>query len=154
MIKGKDEAFLEMLREKYRTEKGYYLSLLQDVQKHFGYLPEDFLLELCRRLDISASRIYGVMTFYSQFSSGKKGKYVIKVCNGTACHVKAGDAIIKSIEYFIGAGAGHTSSDNKFTLEVAACLGCCFLSPVMMVNSSYYGSLTPEKAIGILKGLE
>jgi NADH-quinone oxidoreductase subunit E len=154
MIKGKDAEFLERLREKYRAEKGYYLSLLQDVQKNFGYLPDDFLLELCRRLDIPASRIYGIKTFYSQFSSERKGKYVIKVCNGTACHVRAGGAIIKSIEYFIGVGAGHTSRDNRFTLEVAACLGCCFLSPVMMVNSSYYGSLTPEKAVSILKGLE
>ncbi len=152
MNRKKDREFIGRMDKKYRGREGYYLSLLQDVQKAYGRLPEDILKALCRELEIPVSNIYGVLSFYTQFHTGMRGKRLVRVCDGTACHVKEADEVIRAIGDYLGIEPGGTSADYGFTLEVVPCLGCCFLSPVMMVDSSYFGSLTPGKAVKILKG--
>ena len=135
-------------------KKGYLLSLLQDIQQKYRYLPPEVLEFVSRKLSISRSKIYGLATFYAQFSLTERGKYIIKVCEGTACHVKGGSNIRERIKEFLGLENDGTTSDKKFTLETVVCLGTCFLAPVMMVNSAYYGELDPGQAITILKELK
>lgn len=145
---------IKKLVEKYKGERGFFLSLLQEIQKKYNYIPLEILEKLAEELEISKSKLFGLATFYSQFSFEKRGKYLIRICEGTACHVKGSKRIREVIEKEFGIEKGRTTDDGKFTLEVVACVGSCFLSPVMMVNSNYYGNLTPEKAIKILKGLK
>ena len=112
------------------------------------------LEKLAEYLEVSKSKLFGLATFYSQFSFEKRGKYFVKICEGTACHVKGSRRIRALLERDFGFKKGKTTKDGKFTFEVVACLGSCFLAPVMMVNSGYYGNLTSEKAVKILKGLQ
>lgn len=135
-------------------KKGYLLSLLQDIQQKYNYLPPEVLEFASRKLAVSKSKIYGLATFYSQFSLTERGKYIIKVCEGTACHVKGGSNIRERIKEFLNLENDGTTPDKKFTLQTVACLGTCFLAPTMMVNSAYYGELDPGQAITILKELK
>ncbi|MBU2495127.1 MAG: NAD(P)H-dependent oxidoreductase subunit E [Candidatus Omnitrophica bacterium] len=135
-------------------KKGYLLSLLQDIQQKYNYLPPEVLEFASRKLSVSRSKIYGLATFYAQFSLTERGKYIIKVCEGTACHVKNSANVKERIKEFLGLENDGTTSDKKFTLETVACLGTCFLAPVMMVDSAYYGELDPGQAITILKELK
>jgi len=144
----------EEIVKKYRGKKGYFLSLLQEIQEKYNYLPIEVLKEIADQLEIPKSKLFGILTFYSQFSFEKRGKYFIKICEGTACHVKGSRRIREAVEREFKVEKGKTTEDGKFTLEIVACLGICFLAPVMMVNSTYYGNLTPEKAVKILKGLK
>ena len=130
------------------------IPLLQGLQKAYGYLPREALLEASRRTGIPASRMYGVATFYEQFHLAPRGRHTIKCCRGTACHVKAGAEIIDTLQRTLGFTDGGTTRDLCFTLETVACLGTCFLAPVMMVDGDYYGSLTPGKIESILKRYE
>jgi len=145
---------IEEIVRKFAGKKGYFLSLLQEIQRKYNYLPLKVLEEIAEQLEIPKSKIFGLATFYSQFSFEKRGKYLIKICEGTACHVKGSRRIREILEEEFGLEKGKTTKDGKFTLEVVACLGSCFLAPVMMVNSTYYGNLTPEKAVKILKCLK
>lgn len=135
-------------------KKGYLLSLLQDIQQKYNYLPLEVLEFASRKLSVSKSKIYGLVTFYAQFSLTERGKYIIKVCEGTACHVQGSLNIRERIKEFLSLEDDGTTPDKKFTLQTVACLGTCFLAPVMMVNSAYYGELDPEQAITILKELK
>ena len=105
------------------------------------------------KLHVSESHTYGVATFYSMLSTKKKGTYLVKICESAPCHVVGGRDVIKAIQDALGIGAGETSEDGKFSLEMVSCLGVCGVGPVMMVNSDVYGNLTPEKAVEILKTL-
>ena len=128
------------------------IPLLQEIQRAYGYLPKPILMEMSRRTGIEASRVYGVATFYEQFHLEPHGRHTIRCCRGTACHVKGGPKITKAVERILGVEAGRTTEDMRFTFETVACLGTCFLAPVMMINNDYYGHLNERKIKGILDG--
>ena len=124
---------------------GDLIPILQKIQAAYGYLPPGVLKTVSDRTGIAASRIYGVATFYEQFYLEPHGRHTIKCCRGTACHVKGGRDIIGAISRILGVKEGETTEDMRFTFETVACLGTCFLGPVMMVNNDYYGHLEPSK---------
>jgi len=125
--------------------------ILQQVQKVYGYLPKPILMAVSDRTGISASRIYGVATFYEQFHLVPHGRHTIRCCRGTACHVKGGHNIINAIKQNLGIEPNETTEDMRYTFETVACLGTCFLAPVMMVNNDYYGHLNARKIKSILE---
>ena len=129
------------------------VSLLQAAQERHGYLPEDAIYEIAARQGVSPAKVMGVATFYSQFRLKPVGRYLVLLCKGTACHVNGADGVAAAIREDLGVDDGGTTADGLFTLKFVACLGCCSLSPVMMVNGTAYGSLTPEKARRILADL-
>lgn len=133
------------------TASADLIPILQQVQDAYGYLPQNALEEITARARIPLSKIYGVITFYAQFSLEPRGRHTIKVCTGTACHIKGAPDIKKKITEVIQIDEGQTTQDYKFTYEPVACLGTCFLAPVMMIDDRYYGKLTVEKTETILK---
>lgn len=144
----------EILKTIKGADSGDLIPILQQVQEHYGYLPQDVLLEISERTGIPASRIYGVATFYEQFYLEPRGRHIVKCCRGTACHVNRGSEIIEAISSAIGIGPDETTEDKRFTFETVACLGTCFLAPVIMVNSDYYGNLKPDQIKEILDKYE
>ena len=149
-----DFSLLEPCLEKYATVPGSLITILQNAQEIYGYLPVDVILHISQRTGIKVTKIMGVATFYSQFRLEPVGKYLIMLCQGTACHVNGSLQIEKTINEYLGIKDGETTEDGLFTLKNVACLGCCSLSPVMMINDDTYGSLTPEKVISIFKELQ
>lgn len=129
------------------------IALLQDIQGEFGYLPEEVLREVSAQTGIAAAGLTGVASFYAQFRLTPPGKYQIMVCMGTACHVNKGETVAAAVEEFLGVPEGATTPDGLFSWEKVACLGCCSLSPVMMINGRAYGKLTKEKVGTILDDL-
>ena len=127
------------------------INLLQEVQEKFGYLPRYALQSISARTKIKLSRIYGVVTFYAQFYLVPRGKHTILCCRGTACHVKGAAQVLSTIERILGIRDGETTEDMLFYLETLACLGTCFLAPVIMIDDNYYGELTPEKINRIIQ---
>ncbi len=127
------------------------IPILQQIQDAYGYLPQNALKETTAGTRIPLSKIYGVVTFYSQFSLVPRGKHTIKVCTGTACHIKGATDIKKKLTEALQIHEGETTKDYKFTYEPVACVGTCFLAPVMMIDNRYYGKLTAEKAEATLK---
>lgn len=130
------------------------IPLLQRVQDHYGYVPPESLEPIARRLGLFPAEVQGVVTFYAQFSLTPKGRHIVRVCRGTACHVRGGRSILRVAEEHLGIREGHTREDLRFTLETVACLGTCFLAPVMMVNRNYYGKLVPPQVQSILRQYE
>lgn len=147
-------SLLEPCLEKYADVPGSLITILQNAQDIYGYLPVDVILYISQRTGIKVTKIMGVATFYSQFRLEPVGKYLIMLCQGTACHVNGSLQIEKIIAEYLGIKDGETTDDGLFTLKNVACLGCCSLSPVMMINDDTYGSLTPEKAVSIFKELQ
>ena len=129
------------------------IPVLQEIQQVYGYLPAEALKKMSRHFNIPLSHIYGVVTFYAQFSLEPRGRNLIKLCQGTACHIRGGKVVLKAVEDTLGIKHKGTTSDFKFSLEIVRCLGTCFLAPAMMINHNYYGRLTPEKVKQILKSL-
>jgi len=127
------------------------IALLQRVQGHYGYLPEPIVTEIARLTGIPISRIYGVITFYAQFSTEPAGRHKVCVCQGTACHVRGGRGVLRATENELGLVSGETADDLSVSLETAACLGACSLAPVMTVDGQYYGKLTPNKVVHVLE---
>lgn len=127
------------------------IPILQQIQAEYGYLPKPVLMEMSKRTGIAASQIYGVATFYEQFHLEPRGRHTVRCCRGTACHVKGGPEISEAVERAIGVEAGCTTEDMRFTFETVACLGTCFLAPVIMVNNDYYGHLTASRIGEILE---
>jgi len=136
--------------EKYRDERWALIPLLQEVQEIYGYIPPETIEPIADALNLYPSQVQGVVTFYSGFSLKPKGRYVLKVCRGTACHVKGSRSILRLMKKELSLEEGETSEDYQFTLETVACLGACFLAPTMMVNRQYFGKLTPVKAASVL----
>ena len=136
---------------KYQGEMGALIPLLQSAQETYGYVPESAIDHISEIVGIPAADIYGVVTFYSQFRLKPMGKNIIKICDGTACHVNASTAIIRTIEEELQVDGDETTEDGLFTLQKVACLGCCSLSPVIMINDETYGKLTPKKVTELLK---
>jgi NADH-quinone oxidoreductase subunit E len=154
MIPSIDLSKLEEIVQKYKGQDGSLIPILQDAQAIYGYLPEEVLADIGRRLKIPLSRIYGVVTFYAQFYLTPRGRHTVRVCRGTACHVRGGKQVRKAVQQYLGIEENETTPDFKFTFETVACLGACALSPVMLVDKTYYGKLTPAKVEPILKQYE
>jgi NADH:ubiquinone oxidoreductase subunit E len=151
MIENKCEAILE----KHYEKKGSIISILQDVQETFGYIPEDAVFWFAERLNIPASNFFGVVTFYAQFYLKPRGKNIITACCGTACHVKGAEPIINRMRADLAIAEGEdTTSDGQFTMEKLACIGACSIAPVVIVNKKVYGSMTPEKVSRMIKEYE
>ncbi|MFC1831710.1 NADH-quinone oxidoreductase subunit NuoE [Thermodesulfobacteriota bacterium] len=143
------EKFSEIV-EAHKQKKWGLIPLLQKVQESIGYIPPESIEAIAEALDLYPSQVQGVVTFYAGFSTEPRGKCVLKVCRGTACHVKGGKSILRVIQKDLDLEEGETSPDYQFTLETAACLGACFLAPAMMVDREYYGKLNPTKVTSVL----
>lgn len=132
--------------KKYPNEKRYTLAILQDVQKEFGFIPSEVMGFVSEYLNLPLSDIYSIATFYKALSLKAKGKNIIKVCNGTACHIRGSNKLIEEITDILNISPGETTEDGLFSIEIVNCLGACALAPVMVINDKYYGSMTKEKA--------
>jgi NADH-quinone oxidoreductase subunit E len=145
-----DLALLEDVLAKYANVKGSLITILQKTQEIYGYIPIDAVYHIAERTGSTPAKVLGVATFYSQFRLAPIGKYLIMSCQGTACHVNGSERISAAITQYLGIKNGETTPDGLFTLEHVACLGCCSLAPVIMINGEAHGSLTPEKVVAIL----
>jgi NADH:ubiquinone oxidoreductase subunit E len=121
------------------------------LQKQYNYIPKEMLIELSEYLDMPLSKLYSMATFYKALSLIPKGKNIIKVCDGTACHIRSSKSLLDEIEKTLGIKPGETTKDGNFSLETVNCLGSCAIAPVMVINDKYYGKLTPAKVREILK---
>lgn len=139
---------------KYRNENGPLIPILQEAQEVYGYLPADVLKHVSKATRIPLAKIYGVVTFYSQFRLAPVGRNLINVCLGTACHVRGGANVLDTIEKTTKIKDGETSEDRRYTLEIVACIGACGLAPVMSINGQVYGRLEPENVAEILAKYE
>ena len=148
-----DLSLIDGVLDKYADIPGSLITVLQNTQDIYGYLPKQAIEKISDRMNIAASEIMGVGTFYTQFRFQPVGKYLIMLCQGTACHVNSSQLILETIKDELHIEDGETTEDGLFSLKCVACLGCCSLSPVMMINDNTYGSLTPEKTKQILKEL-
>ena len=146
-----DLSKLAPVLEHYASVPGSLITILQNAQEIYGYLPNEALWHIAEQTKIKPAKVLGVATFYTQFRFKPIGKNLIMLCRGTACHVNGADAIFEAISDELGIGDGDTTDDGLFSLKNVACLGCCSLSPVMMINEDTYGSLTPQKARDILR---
>lgn len=138
------ENFREVL-EDFSQEPRSLIPILQFVQNRHGYLPRDFMEEIGNYLGLTPSKVYSVASFYAQFRFTPLGEHLIKICHGTACHVKGADTVTETVESELGVSMGETTEDGYFTVERVACLGCCSLAPAMMIDDTVYGSLTRDK---------
>lgn len=143
---------LDEILASYKGERGDLIPLLQEVQTKFGYLTGEAMRGIAKFLRLSESTLYGVATFYAQFKFTPVGRHTIKVCRGTACHVRGVSRILEEAEKQLGIKPGGTTSDLEYSLETIACFGSCALAPVMVVDETVYGKMTPEKVTKILKG--
>jgi len=136
---------VDSLIDSYTDKKEQLISLLQDVQAEFNYLPQDVLVKVSQKLDIPLSQIFSVATFFRAFSLKPKGRHLVAICTGTACHVRGGQKLVDKIERDYGIKPGETTEDMRFTLETVNCLGCCALGPVVVVDGKYESQMTPDK---------
>ncbi len=140
--------------DKYERNPSKLIPILQDMQAEYAYLPEEIMTFISVALGISPAAVYGVATFYAHFTLEPKGRHVIKVCDGTACHVKKSEGILDAIRQSLGLTAGQkTTADKLFTLETVACLGACGLAPVVVIDDKVHGLMTPEKTLELLESL-
>ena len=145
---------VEEIINSYDCQQQHLIAMMQDIQAEFKYLSPEVLELIAKKLDVGVAKVYGVATFYENFSLEAKGKYIIKVCDGTACHVRKSQPIYNAIrEYLELEGKQKTSADALFTLETVACLGACGLAPVVTVNDQVHSKMTPELAIELLEQL-
>lgn len=148
-----DLSKLDGVLSTYGGDTGNLITVLQKAQEIYGYIPTDVIYHVAEKMGSTPAKVLGVATFYTQFRLKPVGKHLIMLCKGTACHVNGADGIEKAISEHLGIEDGGTTEDGMFSLKNVACLGCCSLSPVMMINGVAYGSLTPSKAVSILEEL-
>jgi NADH-quinone oxidoreductase subunit E len=148
-----DFAPLDAILEEYAGQKGAVIPILQHAQEAYGYLPREVLQEISKRTRIPLSNLIGVATFYAQFRLNRRGKHLIRVCDGTACHVRGASKCIETVEKQLGVAAGGTSEDYEYTMEIVYCLGSCGLAPVAVVDDKVYGRLTPNSLVEQLEAL-
>jgi NADH-quinone oxidoreductase E subunit len=146
-----DQGKLEQILTKYEGQEGVLISVLQEVQGEFGYVPKEVIKNIADALKLFPSQVYGVVTFYAQFYLTPRGRNTIKVCEGTACHVQGATSVLSELKTKLGVAEGGTTDDLKFNLESVRCLGTCFLAPVVMINQDYYGKLKPRDVEDIIK---
>jgi NADH-quinone oxidoreductase subunit E len=146
---------VDKIAEEYGNDPSAIIAILQGIQEHYRYLPRQAFTRLADQLGVSCSRIYSVATFYENFSLLPKGKYILKVCNGTACHVRKSIPILERLRSELGLLENKTTTDDlSFTVETVFCLGACGLGPVMTVNDRVYPTMTPDKASELLNTLK
>ena len=137
--------------ESYSGKKGILIPLLQDIQNEYGFVPSEAVKLIAKAFDMFPSEIYGVLTFYTQFHTTPRGKHIIKICQGTACHVMGGKALLEYISDKLKIDDGETTQDGLFSLERVACLGCCGMAPVIMIDENFYGDCDFKKVDQILQ---
>ena len=140
--------------EHYGRKASSLIPIMQDVQAEYRYLPGELLTYIAKEIGITETKAYSVATFYENFSFEAKGKYVIKVCDGTACHVRKSTPVLEALRGELGLSKKkHTTDDMMFTVETVSCLGACGLAPTMMVNEDVHPAMTPEKALAVIEEL-
>ncbi len=152
--KTTDLSQTEKILEKYKNVRGALIPILQMVQAEYGYLPEPVVDLISERLHVSTHEIIGVATFYAQFHLKPRGQHIIKVCCGTACHVKGAKKVLEKLSKTLEVSTGMTTRDNVFTLEEVACLGACSLAPVMMVDEDIHGKLAPDTVATVIEEIK
>ena len=145
---------LDDILEEFESREGAIIPILQQAQEIYGYLPREVLGYIAKKTGIPASQIFGVATFYSQFYLERRGRHIIRQCDGTACHVRGAAKVISAVENELGIEAGETTEDYKATYEVVYCLGSCGLAPVAVIDNKVVGSLVPERMVDIVRELE
>lgn len=149
-----DMAPLDLILDEYRGDAGSVIPILQKAQDLYGYLPAEVLQRVADRINVPISEVYGVATFYAQFYLTRRGRHIVRCCDGTACHVRGAPKIISAVEKELGIQAGETTPDYRVTFEIVYCLGSCGLSPVAVIDGQVVGRLVPEKAVGLVRELE
>lgn len=147
------DLFHEM-REEFKGRPEELIPMLQRVQRRLGFLPEPAMFEIARFTGVSAARVFGTATFYAQFRFQPVGKYILRVCRGTACHVKGSGRLLETIMDYLRITPGKMTEDGLFTIETVACFGSCALAPVMVINDSVYGSLNRSRALKLLEEIQ
>ena len=147
------EPLYEILQE-YKEQRGAIIPALQKAQELYGWLPAPVLEIISKEMNVPLSQVYGVVTFYSQFYLTRRGRHIIRQCDGTACHVRNAAGIVNAVENHLGIKAGETTADYKYTFEVVYCLGSCGLAPVAMIDDQVHGQLVPESMIALLDELD
>jgi NADH-quinone oxidoreductase subunit E len=145
------KAKINKVLETYQGDKSALIDILHDTQSEIGYLPEEALKEISAGLGVPLSRVYSVATFFKAFSLTPRGRNLINVCMGTACHVRGSDKVLEQLEKELGIKTGGNTPDLKFTLETVNCVGACALGPMVIIGEDYHGEMTPEKVGDILK---
>jgi len=148
-----DLAPLYELLEQYKTQRGAVIPALQKAQELYGWLPKEVLEVVAKQMKVPLSRIYGVVTFYSQFYLSRRGRHVVRQCDGTACHVRGASRLIDTAQHRLGILAGETTPDYRVTYEVVYCLGSCGLAPVAMIDDKVVGHLVPDATVEMLDKL-
>ncbi len=142
---------IDQILKRYQNKKSALIAVLQEIQNKYKYLPEDMLEYISRKMEVTPSKIFSVATFYENFSLEPKGKYIIKICDGTACHVRKSIPILNALRKELGlSDEKHSTDDMLFTLETVSCLGACGLAPVITINDRVYAKMTPESAIDVI----
>lgn len=136
----------------YRQQRWGLIPLLHEIQEAFGYIPPGAIPRIARRLGIFPSQVQGVITFYTQLYTTPRGKNVVRVCRGTACHVRGGKTILKLVKQQLGVEEGETTTDSEYTLETVACIGVCALAPNLVINKTTYGHMNPKKVSRLFTG--
>ncbi len=149
-LSPEDHVKIDEILHLFKGEKGALVSILQTINSSYNYLPEQVLRYVSRELDVPLSLIYRMATFYSAFSLKPRGKHIVTVCMGTACHVKGAGRVMRAAEKVLGVKRGETTKDMNFTLEAVRCLGCCGLAPVMMIGEDFHGHMTQPKVTGVV----
>lgn len=142
-----DVGLLEPILLEYRDQKGAVIPILQRAQDLYGYLPEEAMIEIAKKSKISISQLYGIATFYAQFNLEPRGRNIISICDGTACHVRGAPKLVTAVEEKLNLVAGGSDPDYKYTLEIVYCLGSCGLAPIALVNNQVYGNTTPDSLV-------
>ncbi len=142
-----DVGLLEPILLEYRDQKGAVIPILQRAQDIYGYLPEEAMIEIAKKSNISISQLYGIATFYAQFNLEPRGRHIISICDGTACHVRGAPKLVTAVEEKLNLVAGGSDPDYNYTLEIVYCLGSCGLAPIALVNDQVYGNTTPDSLV-------
>ena len=149
-----DLALLDPILEEFKDQKGVIIPILQRAQDTYGYLPKSVLASISKRARIPLSQIYGVVTFYAQFNLERRGRHIIRICDGTACHVRGAPKIIEGIGETFNLTPGSSDPDYKYTLEIVYCLGSCGLAPIAVVDEQVYGQTSSEKLAEQIRQLD
>jgi len=150
-VKSEYSVTLTKVLEKNEYKASALIAILQDLQHALSYLPEEVLVELAETLDIPQSQVYSVVTFYKAFKLNPPGRHNIKVCMGTACHIKGGSELVHTLESKLGVKEGEVTEDGEFSFEPVMCVGCCGLAPVVMIDETFHGKMTPKQIPKMLK---
>ena len=151
MSQNTDVSLLDPILKKYEGQGDALITMMQEIQEVYSYLPEEVLVRLSEEAKIPMSKIYAVATFYAQFYLTPRGRNTVRLCRGTACHVRGASRILDAIERELGISEGGTTDDLEYSLETVACIGACALAPTMVINQNTYGKLTPNKVEEVFK---